>query len=101
LRITRAVTRHGTADSWPWGLNERPAAKPATLTKARSMKAPALIARVHAKPRTGDWIQQVVGAPGVAFSVAMAPRGQLRSADAQDHPVPAVTGAAHRWLEQR
>ena len=34
---------------------------------------PAQIARVHAKPRTGIWPQQVVGAPGVAFSVAMAP----------------------------
>ena len=37
------------------------------------MKAPARIARVHAKPRTGVWPQQVVGAPGIAFSVAMAP----------------------------
>ncbi|MCP9840180.1 hypothetical protein KBY93_05960 [Synechococcus sp. J7-Johnson] len=46
---------------------------PATMISARSMKAPAQIARVHAKPRTGIWPQQVVGAPGVAFSVAMAP----------------------------
>ncbi len=46
---------------------------PATMISAKSMKAPAQIARVHAKPRTGIWPQQVVGAPGVAFSVAMAP----------------------------
>lgn len=46
---------------------------PATMISARSMKAPAQIARVHAKPRTGVWSQQVVGAPGVAYSVAMAP----------------------------
>jgi len=45
---------------------------PATMIRARSMKAPAQVARVHAKPRTGIWPQQVVGAPGVAFSVAMA-----------------------------
>ena len=46
---------------------------PATMISAKSMKAPAQIVRVHAKPRTGIWPQQVVGAPGVAFSVAMAP----------------------------
>ena len=46
---------------------------PATMIRATTMKAPAQIARVHAKPRTGIWPQQVVGAPGVAFSVAMAP----------------------------
>ncbi len=46
---------------------------PATMISAKSMKAPAQIARVHAKPRTGIWPQQVVGAPGVAFSVAIAP----------------------------
>jgi hypothetical protein len=46
---------------------------PATMISARSMKTPVQIARVHAKPRTGIWPQQVVGAPGVAFSVAMAP----------------------------
>jgi hypothetical protein len=46
---------------------------PATMISAKSMKAPAQIARVHAKPRTGIWPQQVVGAPGVAFSVAKAP----------------------------
>jgi len=43
------------------------------MISARSMKAPAQVARVHAKPRTGIWPQKVVGAPGVAFSVAMAP----------------------------
>ena len=46
---------------------------PATMIRATTMKAPAQIARVHAKPRTGIWPQQVVGAPGVAFSVAIAP----------------------------
>ena len=46
---------------------------PATMISAKSMKAPAQIARVHAKPRTGIWPQQVVGAPGDAFSVAIAP----------------------------
>ena len=46
---------------------------PATMIRATTMKAPAQIARVHAKPRTGIWPQKVVGAPGVAFSVAMAP----------------------------
>ena len=46
---------------------------PATMLSARSMKAPAQVARVRAKPRTGIWPQQVVGAPGVALSVAMAP----------------------------
>ena len=45
---------------------------PATMISAKSSKAPAQIARVHAKPRSGVWPQQVVGAPGVAFSVAMA-----------------------------
>jgi hypothetical protein len=35
---------------------------PATMISARSMKAPAQVARVHAKPRTGVWPQQVVGA---------------------------------------
>ena len=59
--------------AWQWDVNERHAAMPATMISARSMKAPAQIARVHAKPRTGVWPQQVVGAPGVAFSVAMAP----------------------------
>ncbi len=54
-------------------MNERHAAMPATMLSARSMKAPAQVARVHAKPRTGIWPQQVVGAAGVAFSVAMAP----------------------------
>jgi hypothetical protein len=58
---------------WHWDVNERHAAMPATMLSARSMKALAQIARVHAKPRTGVWSQQVVGAPGVAFSVAMAP----------------------------
>ena len=46
---------------------------PATMISARSMKAPAQIARVHAKPRTGICLQQVVGAQGVASSVALAP----------------------------
>ena len=46
---------------------------PATKISVRSMKTLAQVARVHAKPRTGVWPQQVVGAPGVAFSVAMAP----------------------------
>lgn len=46
---------------------------PATLISAKSMKASAQLTRVHAKPRTGIWPQQVVGAPGVAFSVAMVP----------------------------
>jgi len=46
---------------------------PATMISAKSMKAPTQIARVHAKPRTGVWPQQVVGSPGVAFSVPMAP----------------------------
>ena len=46
---------------------------PATMISAKSMKAPAQIARVHAKPRTGIWAQRVVGAPGIAYSVAMAP----------------------------
>jgi len=59
--------------AWQWDVNERPAAMPATMISAKSMKAPAQIARVHAKPRTGVWPQQVVGSPGVAFSVAMAP----------------------------
>jgi hypothetical protein len=59
--------------AWQWDVNERHAAMPATMFSARSMKAPAQIARVHAKPRTGVWPQQVVGAPGIAFSVAMAP----------------------------
>jgi len=58
--------------AWQWDVNERHAAMPATMISARSMKAPAQIARVHAKPRTGVWPQQVVGAPGIAFSVAMA-----------------------------
>jgi hypothetical protein len=59
--------------AWQWSLNERDAAMPATMISAKSMKAPAQIARVHARPRTGIWPQQVVGAPGVAFAVAMAP----------------------------
>jgi hypothetical protein len=59
--------------AWQWDVNESPAAMPATMISAKSMKAPAQIARVHAKPRTGVWPQQVVVAPGVAFSVAMAP----------------------------
>ena len=46
---------------------------PATMISAKSMKAPAQMTRVHAKPRTGIWPQQVFGAPGVPFSVAMAP----------------------------
>jgi hypothetical protein len=46
---------------------------PATMIRAKSMKVPTQIARVRPKPRTGVWPQQVVGAPGVAFSVAMAP----------------------------
>ena len=46
---------------------------PATMISARSMRAPAQVARVHAKPCTDVWPQQVVGAPGIAFSVAMAP----------------------------
>jgi hypothetical protein len=58
---------------WQWGLNECSTAIPATMISAKSMKAPAQIVRVHAKPRTGIWPQQVVGAPGVAFSVAIAP----------------------------
>ncbi len=75
---------------------------PATMIRARLMKAPAQVARVHAKPRTGVWPQQVVGAPGVAFSVAMAPlAGQLRSEGEQSNPVAAVRGAAQRWVEQR
>ena len=59
--------------AWQWELNSRSRSMPATMISARSMKAPAQVARVHAKPRTGVWPQQVVGAPGVAFSVAMAP----------------------------
>lgn len=59
--------------AWQWTMNECHAAMPATMLSARSMKAPAQVARVHAKPRTGVWPQQVVGAPGIAFSVAMAP----------------------------
>jgi hypothetical protein len=59
--------------AWQWDVNERHAAMPATMISAKSMKAPAQIARVHAKPRSGVWPQQVVGAPGIAFSVAMAP----------------------------
>jgi hypothetical protein len=59
--------------AWQWDVNERHAAMPATMISARSMKAPAQIARVHAKPRTGVWPQQVVVAPGIGFSVAMAP----------------------------
>ena len=46
---------------------------PATMISVRSMKTPAQVARLHAKPRTGIWPQQVVVAPGVAFSVARAP----------------------------
>jgi hypothetical protein len=60
------------AVAWQWSLNARSSTMPATMISARSMKAPAQVARVHAKPRTGIWPQQVVGAPGVAFSVAMA-----------------------------
>jgi len=59
--------------AWQWSLNTRSHAMPATMISAKSSKAPAQIARVHAKPRSGVWPQQVVGAPGVAFSVAMAP----------------------------
>jgi hypothetical protein len=51
---------------------------PTTMISARSMKTPAQIARVHAKPRSGVWPQQVDGAPGIAFSVAMdASRGSF------------------------
>ena len=72
--------------AWQWNVNERPAAMPATMISAKSMKAPAQIARVRTKPRTGIWPQQVVGAPGVAFSVATA-----RSRDSFDRQMTTTT----------
>jgi len=87
--------------AWQWDVNERHAAMPATMISARSMKAPAQIARVHAKPRTGVWPQQVVGAPGVAFSVAMAPSRGSFDRQMTKTTLSPVPGAAHRRLEQR
>ncbi len=60
--------------------DQRHAAMPATMISAKAMKYPTEITRVHAKPRTGVWPQQVIGAPGVAFSVGMTPsRGSFDS----------------------
>ncbi|MCP9849198.1 hypothetical protein KBY88_05130 [Cyanobium sp. Morenito 9A2] len=63
------------------------------------MKAPAQVARVHAKPRTGIWPQQVVGAAGVAFSVAMAPsRGSFdRQMTKTTPPVPSRVRRTGGW----
>jgi hypothetical protein len=41
--------------------------------KTATVPAPARIALVHGKPRTGVWPQQVIGRPGTAYAVALAP----------------------------
>lgn len=81
--------------AWQWNVNERHAAMPATMISARSMKAPTQIARVHAKPRTGVWPQQVVGSPGVAFSVAMA-----RSRGSFDRQMTKTTDSRPSWVRR-
>ncbi len=59
--------------NWQWKEYARHAAMPATIISAKSMKAPTSIVRVHSKPRTGVWPQQVIGRPGTAYSVALTP----------------------------